>query len=202
MNRRLIIATHNEGKVREFSEMLSSHFPEILSAKTFSSIAPEETGTTFTENAIIKAKALSHHAGEGTFVLADDSGLCIDALNGEPGLLSARWAEVDCNGKTVLDFPYAMRTILQKMEHVAEKEARKAHFACVLALYTDKDSCQVIEGTVHGTIAFEMRGSLGHGYDPIFVPDGFDCTFAEMDQSIKNKISHRAKAIENVNCRM
>ena len=201
-NRRLIIATHNQGKVREFSDKLFPYFSEILSAKTFSSVVPEETGATFSENAIIKAKTLSHHAGINdkmeTFVLADDSGLCIDALNGEPGLLSARWAETSCNGEIVLDFPYAMQTILKKLEHVTEKEARKAHFSCVLALYTDRDSYHIAEGIIHGTIALEMRGSLGHGYDPIFIPDGYNCTFAEMDQSLKNEISHRALAVQEL----
>lgn len=180
---RIVIATHNAGKLREFSELLRPYAKEIVSAGELKLPSPEETGKTFAENAILKAKAAA--LASGSLALADDSGLCINALGGKPGILSARWAEPKN------DFIAAMKKIEKKLGNA---EDRSAYFICVLALCRLDGSCETIEGRIDGTIAKAPRGTKGHGYDPIFIPNGYGITFAEMDENEKNRISHRGLA--------
>jgi XTP/dITP diphosphohydrolase len=181
MLERIVIATHNGGKLKEFQHLLGSFAHEVVSAGQLGLPSPEETGTTFAENALLKAKACAE--ATGSFALADDSGLCVTALNGRPGLYSARWANPDIAA--------AMQRIQTELGDAAD---RSAHFICVLALYWPDGRPEIIEGRVDGTIAKTPRGSGGHGYDPIFIPDGFTSSFAEMTDAQKNAISHRGRA--------
>jgi len=180
---RIVIATHNAGKLREFSGLLRPFAKEIVSAGQLKLPEPEETGTTFAENAIIKAKAAA--LASNSLALADDSGLCVTALGGKPGILSARWAEPKNN------FGGAMQRIEREL---GDSEDRSAYFICVLALCRPDGSCETIEGRIDGTIAKSPRGTNGHGYDPVFIPNGYGITFAEMDDEEKNRISHRGLA--------
>ena len=169
--------------MREFAELLRPYGHDIVSAGMLGLPSPIETGATFIENAILKAKAAAE--ATGTLALADDSGICIAALGGRPGIYSARWAEPAGN------FEFAMQRVQNELGDAAD---RSAHFICVLALYWPDGHFETVEGRVDGTIAHDMRGTHGHGYDPIFVPDGFIMTFAEMGEAQKNKISHRGNA--------
>jgi len=180
---RLVIATHNAGKFREFHELLSPYVPDIVSAGELGLPSPEETGATFAENAILKAKAAGK--ASGSYALADDSGLCVTALGGKPGIHSARWAEPKGN------FPLAMQRIQKEL---GAAEDRSAYFICVLTLCGPDGVCESVEGRVDGTLAHAPRGTNGHGYDPLFIPNGFGVTFAEMSDEEKNNISHRGKA--------
>lgn len=180
---RIVIATHNAGKLREFTDLLKPYAAEIVSLKQLGLPSPEEAGRTFAENALLKAKAAA--LATGSYALADDSGLCINALGGQPGIYSARW------GGLGEDSVIAMQRVQDELGNAKD---RSAYFMCVLALYSPKGFYQVFEGRVDGTISREQKGSNGHGYDPIFIPDGYDITFAEMDDGQKNAISHRGKA--------
>jgi XTP/dITP diphosphohydrolase len=180
---RVIIATHNEGKLREFAQLLGPYVTAITSAGSLGLPSPEETGTTFTENAILKAKAAA--LATGSLALADDSGLCVNALNGDPGIYSARWAEPKDN------FAFAMQRIQNELGNSTD---RSASFICVLALYWPDGRYETIEGRINGTLVKTPRGTQGHGYDPIFQPDGENRTFAEMPENEKNAISHRGIA--------
>ncbi|MDR3450285.1 MAG: RdgB/HAM1 family non-canonical purine NTP pyrophosphatase [Alphaproteobacteria bacterium] len=180
---RLVIATHNAGKLREFAGLLGHLIPEITSAGSLGLPVPEETGTTFIENATLKARAAAE--ATGSLALADDSGLCIHTLNGDPGVYSADWAEPGKN------FQAAIARIQKEMGDAPD---RSAHFTCVLVLCWPDGRTESVEGRVEGSIAREMRGTGGHGYDPIFIPDGDTRTFAEMGETEKNRISHRGNA--------
>jgi XTP/dITP diphosphohydrolase len=180
---RIVIATHNAGKLHEFSELLRPYVPEIVSAGELGLPSPEETGTTFAENALLKAKAAAK--ASGALALADDSGLCVTVLGGKPGIFSARWAEPKN------DYTVAMQRI---QDELGDAKDRSAHFLCVLVFCWPDGSFESIEGRVDGTLAREPRGSNGHGYDPIFIPGGYDKTFAEMSDDEKNVISHRGRA--------
>lgn len=181
----LLIATHNKGKATEIADLLSPYVPQFFMATDFEVPEPEETGKTFAENAILKAR----HAAQltGKVSLADDSGLCVNALGGDPGIFSARW------GGDNKDFNVAMRKVEDKL---AGCDDRSAYFVCVLALAWADGHSEVFEGRIYGTISPVMRGEKGFGYDPIFIPDGYDVTFAEMDLAEKQRISHRSKAFE------
>jgi len=181
----LVIASHNQGKVREISDLLKAHVDEFFSATDLDLPEPVEDGDSFTENALIKARAAAVHTGKVAF--SDDSGLCVNALGGEPGIYSARWAGPD------KDFALAMQKV---EEALAGKEDRSAYFVCVLALAWPDGRTEAFEGRVDGTLVWPARGEKGFGYDPIFVPDGYDVTFAEMEPADKHAISHRAKAFE------
>ncbi|MFA5040121.1 MAG: RdgB/HAM1 family non-canonical purine NTP pyrophosphatase [Bdellovibrionales bacterium] len=183
VSNRLVIATHNAGKFREFSELLRPYVPGIVSAAELGLSSPDESGTTFAENAILKAKAAAEQSG--ILALADDSGLCVTALGGKPGIFSARWAEPKGN------FHAAMQRINQGLEATQD---RSAYFICVLALCWPDGTYECVEGRIDGTLSHEPRGKGGHGYDPIFIPNGYGMTFAEMDEDKKNKISHRGVA--------
>ena len=190
--KQLVIASHNSGKVREIAHLLSSFGVEVASAAEFDLSEPEETGTTFAENAILKARTATLACGLPA--LADDSGLSVDALDGRPGIHSARWAGKERN------FVAAMERLELEMKETANRRAR---FVCALALawpWKKKKwpktvpETEVFEGMVEGTLVFPPRGDKGFGYDPIFVPDGYDITFGEMVAEKKHTISHRANA--------
>jgi XTP/dITP diphosphohydrolase len=181
----LVIASHNQGKLREIGELLAPFGFELKSAGELGLPEPEETGATFAENAILKARA-SADASRLT-ALADDSGLAVAALDGAPGIYSARWAG------GAKDFAGAMARVERELK---EKNAKdfSAKFVSVLALAEPKGAVQSFEGEVHGSLVFPPRGGNGFGYDPIFVMDGMDKTFGEIDPAYKHSISHRARA--------
>jgi XTP/dITP diphosphohydrolase len=180
---RLVIASHNPGKVREIAELLAPYSVAVDSAGGLGLAEPEETGDSFRANAELKALAAAR--ASGLPALADDSGLAVDALGGKPGIHSARWAGPD------RDFAAAMA----KVEDALDKEKdRSARFVCVLTLAWPDGHCESFEGTVAGSLVWPPRGDRGFGYDPIFVPDGYDVTFGEMDPDAKHAISHRADA--------
>lgn len=181
----LVLATHNKGKVAEISDLLVPYDLKILSAAALDLDEPEETGGTFSENAALKARAAAQSSG--FFALSDDSGLCVDALGGEPGVYSARWAGPD------KDFGQAMALVHDKM---GDTENKKAHFMCVLSLSDPQGATTEFEGRIDGHIVWPPRGEQGFGYDPVFVPEGYTQTFGEMNPAEKKKISHRACAFE------
>jgi XTP/dITP diphosphohydrolase len=185
---RLVIASHNEGKVREIGELLAPYAIEVISAGALGLDEPEETGATFAENAALKAKAAAEAANLPA--LADDSGLVVTALGGDPGIYSARWAGP---GK---DFDLAMRKV---EDALAGKKDRSAAFICALALcWPDSDPkgghIEIFEGSVEGELIWPARGNKGFGYDPVFVPTGGALSFGEIEPNAKHAISHRADA--------
>jgi XTP/dITP diphosphohydrolase len=187
----LVIASHNQGKVREIAELLASHVAHVVSAGELGLPEPEETGTSFRANAELKARASAE--GSGRIALADDSGLVVPALGGQPGIYSARWAEP---GR---DFGVAMERIRRELpKGEGEGAGPAAHFVCALSLAWPDGHCETVEGRVHGTLAWPPRGENGFGYDPIFVPDGFLDTFGEMEPASKHRISHRADAFRQL----
>jgi XTP/dITP diphosphohydrolase len=186
---RLVIASHNEGKVREIADLLAPFGIEAVSASNLGLPEPEETGASFAENARLKAMAAAR--ASGLPALADDSGLEVGALGGEPGIHSARW------GGETRDFGLAMERIHRELEAAAAKDST-ANFTCALALAAPNGKAEVFEGKVLGTITWQPRGSRGFGYDPIFVPEGYKQTFGEMEPSLKDSISHRARAFEKL----
>lgn len=179
----LLVATHNTGKAREILELLG---PYVMGVKTSGELGlsePEETGETFEENALIKAREAARQSG--LIALADDSGLSVTALGGAPGIYSARWA-----GPTK-DFSLAMERVQRELGDSAD---RSAYFICVLALAWPDGSSRTFEGRVDGTLVWPPRGERGFGYDPIFLPLGHMLTFGEMEPEQKHRISHRARA--------
>lgn len=183
----LLVATHNKGKAREISALFSPYVSKFITSGDLDLEEPEETGVTFAENAIIKAQASASVSGR--VALADDSGLMVHALGGEPGIYSARWAGED------KDFDLAMKKV---HESLADSVDRSASFVCVLAMGWPDGHTETFEGRVNGQIIWPSRGSKGFGYDPIFQPDGYDVTFAQMEPADKHAISHRAKAFEQL----
>ena len=184
---KLIIASHNAGKVAEIGELIAPLGISVISATDAHIEEPEETGDTFDANATLKAV----HAAKATGLpsLADDSGLVVPSIGGAPGIYSARWAGP---GK---DFSIAFKRI---QDELGNKSAR-AYFICVLALcipHNGAFTTHLFQGTINGTLTFPPRGEKGFGYDPIFIPDGYDITFAEFQPDLKNQISHRARAFE------
>lgn len=181
--KKIVVASHNPGKCREIGELLAPLGLEVLSAGDLGLPEPEETGKTFAENAVLKALAAAERSG--LTALADDSGLVVPALDGRPGIYSARWAG---SGK---DFRVAMERVERELAGI---ENRDAHFVCTLALAWPDGHCEVHEGRVDGTLVWPPRGTRGFGYDPIFQPLGHDMTFGEMEPARKHAMSHRAKA--------
>jgi XTP/dITP diphosphohydrolase len=184
----LVVATHNKGKLREFRDLFGPLGIAVDSSSELGVSEPEETGSTFEENARLKAVATA--AATGRIALADDSGLAVEALAGAPGIHSARWA-----GEP-RDFYRAMSKVendLQAMGAFAPTQ-RRAKFVCVLCLANPEGAVQFFEGTAPGHLVWPPRGTQGFGYDPMFVPDGYDMTFGEMDPDNKHAISHRARA--------
>ncbi|MFO1259694.1 MAG: RdgB/HAM1 family non-canonical purine NTP pyrophosphatase [Sphingomonadaceae bacterium] len=187
---RLVIASHNAGKVREIAELLGPHGIEPVSAGALGLPEPEETGTTFIANA--ELKALQAADLSGLPALADDSGLCVDALGGDPGIFSARWAGPD------KDFSLAMRLVNDALEAKGPDAGRDAHFICALALAWPDGHVEAFEGRVDGRIVWPPRGDKGFGYDPIFEPLDHEITFAEMEPAAKHAMSHRADAFRKL----
>ncbi|HYF23323.1 MAG TPA: RdgB/HAM1 family non-canonical purine NTP pyrophosphatase [Caulobacteraceae bacterium] len=181
---RLIAATHNPGKAKEIAALLEGRF-EVVAAGALGLPEPEETESTFAGNAVLKARQAAD-AG-GLPALADDSGLSVRALDGAPGVYSARWAGPD------KDFALAMRRVEERLEESGSAD-RFAWFTCALALAWPDGPCVVIEGRVEGRVEFPPRGERGFGYDPIFVPEGLNATFGEMDPEAKDAMSHRFRA--------
>ena len=190
---KLVIATHNAGKLREIGALLAPYGIECLSAGALGLPEPAETGTTFVENALIKAHAAAQAAQLPA--LADDSGLCVDALGGRPGVYTADWAERQpFEGEPGRDWYLAMGKVEGLLAELGPSVDRSGHFACVLAIAWPDGDCAVYEGRVRGTLTWPPRGTLGFGYDPVFVPSGDTRTFAELDPAEKHRISHRADA--------
>jgi len=186
---RLVIASHNAGKAREIAELLAPHGVEIISAAALNLPEPEETATTFVGNAELKAHAAA--AAAGLPALADDSGLVVPALDGAPGIYSARWA-----GPTK-DFSIAMARVQRELK-AKKADDRRAHFVAALALCWPDGHCESFEGRVDGRLVWPPRGGKGFGYDPMFVPDGHGITFGEMEPAAKHGISHRADAFRKL----
>jgi len=186
----LVIATHNKGKMAEISEMFHGRNIRLLSAADLGLESPAETGTTFIENALLKARFVA--GATGKIALADDSGIAIEALNGAPGVYSADWAETEGQPR---DFNRAMQRVHAEMGDAPNK---KAKFVSVLALCWPDGHCETVEGFAHGDITWPPRGQHGHGYDPIFVPEGYNITYGEMDAEKKNSISHRADSFKKM----
>ena len=186
---RIVIASHNEGKVRELGELFEPFGIACVSAGSLGLPEPEETGDTFAENAKIKAEAAA--AASGMLAIADDSGLEVAALGGAPGIHAARW------GGPNRDFRLAMERVSRELEASGTPD-RRANFICALALAQLPGETLVFTGRVHGTLVWPPRGGRGFGYDPIFVPDGHSATFGEMGPAQKSAMSHRMKAFEKL----
>ena len=186
---KLVIASHNEGKVREIRALLAPYGIEPVSAKELDLPEPEETGTTFFANAELKARSAADLSGLPA--LADDSGLCVDALNGDPGVRTANWAETPDGTR---NWALAMQKVEDALAAAGPTMGRDAHFVCVLALAWPDGHVEWFEGRADGTLTWPPRGTVGFGYDPVFVPLGREQTFAELDPVDKHAISHRADA--------
>ena len=189
---KLLIASHNAGKVREIGALLAPFSVETVSAAALGLDEPEETETTFAGNARLKARAAARAAD--MICLADDSGLCVDALGGDPGIYSARWA-----GPTK-DFSLAMGKVEDALQRkgATQAEQRGAQFVCVLSLAWPDGHAEDFEGVLPGQLVWPPRGTNGFGYDPVFVPEGYDITCGEMEPARKHSISHRARAFEKL----
>jgi XTP/dITP diphosphohydrolase len=185
----VVIASHNEGKVRELAELLAPFGIDCVSAKSLDIPEPEETEATFSDNAKLKAAAAAR--ASAMTAIADDSGLEVAALDGAPGIQSARW------GGEARDFGLAMQRVHQELKAKGVTEPR-ANFICALALATPDGAAQSFEGKVFGTLVWPPRGARGFGYDPIFLPDGHKETFGEMERGLKNRLSHRMRAFEQL----
>jgi len=185
----LVVASHNEGKVREFRDLFLPFKLELNSARELFLSEPDETGETFRANAVLKASAAAKASGHPA--IADDSGLCVEALNGQPGIYSARWAGPQ------KDFDFAMEKIRLGLIEEGTLNTR-ACFICGLALAWPDGHVEYVEGRVDGDLTWPPRGLNGFGYDPMFVPDGHEETFGEMDPDKKHGLSHRADAFRQL----
>lgn len=193
--KKIIIATKNKGKVKEFRAFFANHDIEVVSLLDLDEQIPdiEETGESFVENAALKAEQISNRFQQP--VLADDSGLIIDSLGGRPGIYSARYAGEPTNDQANID------KVLKEMNNISEEE-RAARFICVLAIARPNEETIFVTGYCEGHIQREQSGENGFGYDPIFVPEGYSKTMAELDPAEKNQISHRNKAIKQLEEKM
>ena len=183
----IIIASHNPGKVKEINILLNDIGIKAFPISLFSDIEPIENGNSFAENALIKARNARQLSNKTS--LADDSGLCVDALDGAPGIYSARWAGAE------KDFDLAMSLIEEKLQGIDNK---KAYFICALAIVNEKNEEYVFEGKINGTLTFPKKGKRGFGYDPIFIPENHTITFGEMAPNEKDLISHRGVAFKKL----
>jgi len=190
---RLVIASHNQGKVREIRALLEPYGIEPVSAGDLGLPEPEETGTSFAENALLKARASAE--GADCVALADDSGLCVTALGGKPGVYTADWAERQAfEGAPGRDWYMAMGKVEGLLAEQGPDVDRSAYFVATLALAWPDGHSEIFEGRVEGKLVWPPRGALGFGYDPVFQPNGFGQTFAELDPAQKQAMSHRADA--------
>ncbi len=189
---KLVVASHNQGKVREIGDLIAPFDIKAVSASELGLPEPVEDGKTFAANALIKAQAAA--SASGLIALSDDSGLAVDALGGDPGIYSARWA-----GPTK-DFSLAMRNVEEALsaKGAITPDQRKAHFVCALCLATPDGEHVIYEGRVDGALVWPPRGKNGFGYDPVFLCDGYDITFGEMEAQAKHAISHRADAFKQL----
>lgn len=189
---RIVIATHNKGKLEEFRQLFLPHGVDVVSAGELGLAEPEETENSFIGNARIKARAAMQATGLVT--LSDDSGLCVDALNGDPGVYTADWAGPE------RDWVMAMRTVEEKLQATGATttEKRKASFNCTLCVLWPDGTERIYVGVAPGHMMWPPRGARGHGYDPVFVPDGESISFGEMSHAKKNSLSHRARALEQL----
>lgn len=199
--KKIVVASHNAGKLREFADLMGPFGFEAKSAKDYGLPEPDETGTTFEENAYIKAIAAAR--ATGLPALSDDSGLCVDALQGAPGVYTANWAETPEGNR---DFAVAMQRTEVAMQQVgaATAEQRKGRFVAVICLAFPDGEAEYYRGEVEGSLVWPPRGELGFGYDPVFLPDGYEKTFGEMTAEQKHgwkpgqptALSHRARAFQ------
>ena len=189
---KLVIASHNSGKLVEIADLLAPFAVETVGAGSLGIEEPEETGLTFIANA--ELKALASAQASGLPALADDSGLAVDALEGAPGIYSARWAETKTGER---DFQFAMHKVEMALSQKSD-QPRTASFICALSLAWPDGHVESFEGKVDGTLVWPLRGSRGFGYDPMFLPLGGDLTFGEMDPDAKHAISHRADAFHQL----
>ncbi|WP_108483789.1 RdgB/HAM1 family non-canonical purine NTP pyrophosphatase [Oceaniglobus ichthyenteri] len=189
---RLLVATHNQGKMDEIAALLAPYTVSVTSAKDHELPEPVEDGTTFVDNARIKAHAAAK--ATGMIALSDDSGIEIDALDGAPGVFTADWAETP-NGR---DFVMAMTKTHDMLEAANAPFPRTARFCCTLVMAWPDGHDEVFTGVLSGQVVWPMRGQQGHGYDPIFQPDGYNITLGQMDQAQKNQLSHRADAFKKL----
>jgi XTP/dITP diphosphohydrolase len=191
---RLVIATHNAGKLREIAGLMEPLGISCVGAEELGLPEPEEIGNTFVDNADLKAREASDLTGLPA--LSDDSGLCVDALHGMPGIFSARWAEDEQGNR---NWMRAMEKVWREVEATEPDAAPAAHFVCALSIAWPNDGMvESFEGRIDGTLVWPPRGDRGFGYDPIFVPAGRDVTFGEMDPAEKHQISHRADAFRKL----
>jgi len=186
----LVLATHNPGKLREIEALVAPHGFAVESAGALGLPEPIEDGTTFIENARIKALAAARGSGKPS--LADDSGLAVDALHGAPGIFSARWAGAE------KDFGLAIDRVRRELAWRGAGEGARAHFICALTLAWPDGHCEDFEGIARGTLSFAARGAHGFGYDPVFIPDGDTRTYGEIEPGEKHEISHRADAFRQL----
>jgi len=203
---KLVIASHNEGKVREIAALLGPYGIEPVSAASLDLPEPEETGTSFLDNADLKARAAADLSG--MVALADDSGLCVEAMGNRPGIYSARWALVEPGHvppddepghlEGDRDFGHAMRRVQAELEALGPDASRAAHFVCALSLVWPDGHSEWFEGRVDGTLVWPPRGDNGFGYDAMFLPEGGTQTFGEMDADAKHAVSHRADAFRKL----
>jgi XTP/dITP diphosphohydrolase len=190
----LVIATHNPGKLREIAALIEPLGFACVGAEELGLPEPEEIGVTFADNADLKAREAADLSGLPA--LADDSGLCVDALHGRPGIFSARWAEDEAG---IRDWTRAMERVWREVEAAGPEAGRDAHFVCVLAIAWPNDGqTETFEGRVDGTLVWPPRGARGFGYDPMFQPVGRDGTFGEIEPNLKHQISHRADAFRKL----
>lgn len=185
----LVLASHNAGKLREIAALFEEYAFRVTSASDYDLPEPEETEDTFLGNAVLKAKATALATGKPA--LADDSGLVVPALNGAPGIYSARWAGPN------KDFILAMEKVQTSLGATGQND-RKAHFNCTLVLYWPDGHYEGFDGQVHGQLVWPPRGHRGFGYDPMFIADGYDLTFGEMEPLEKLAIGHRARAFDQL----
>ena len=186
IGKKLVLASHNAGKLREIRELMAPYDLEVVSAGELGFDAPEETEDTFEGNALIKARAAAD--ASGLPALSDDSGLMVDALGGAPGVYTADWAETS-DGR---DFAMAMTKVWTLLEKASAPEPRTARFVSVLCIAWPDCSSETFRGEAEGRLTWPMRGTRGFGFDPMFVPEGYEETFGEMDPELKHRISHRA----------
>lgn len=191
---RLLIATHNSGKLREIAALVEPLGIACVGAEELGLPEPDEIGVTFADNADLKAREAADLSGLPA--LADDSGLCVDALHGRPGIFSARWAEDEDGNR---DWMRAMERVWREVEATAPDAAPAAHFVCSLAIAWPNDGQTAnFDGRVDGILVWPPRGQKGFGYDPMFAPVGYDQTFGELDPNLKHEISHRADAFRKL----
>ncbi len=189
----LVLATHNLGKIEEFKHLFGDVGFDINDIGQFSWIPPKENGKSFWENSLIKAREATKLTGMVS--LADDSGLCVDILKGAPGIYSADWAIMSDGSR---DFNIAIARLIKEVQRTGSSKPFTAYFICSLILYWPDGHFEKFEGKICGEIVWPGRGKNGHGYDPVFLPNGYKETFGQMDRWNKNKISHRGLAMDNL----